>query len=272
MVRLVMGFFFAVFGLHAPSLAEIKAIEAEATYVMGDNQSLADARELALIEAKRLASEEAGTYLEATTVVQEARVTKDDIFLMTAALMSTKVLDEKKILEGEAFKYWIKIRADIDTDVLTKRVSQLLQDQSMKEQVGDQARRIQELEALLKQANDLVAASDSQALPASLDNAKAVRQELDGQRQELREFQVEPNAYLAHRRAESQLNDRDGSNIRLAKLSVSLRPKDPQAYLRLAKAFLKHGKKAQARQALLRGQRALPGNKDIRAMLRTLGR
>ncbi len=54
----------------ANASAEIRTISATGEYRMGDNDTRTDAKRLALLDAKRLALEQAGTYIESITEVK----------------------------------------------------------------------------------------------------------------------------------------------------------------------------------------------------------
>ena len=81
-----MKWFFSLFAMlvlamlfsHA-AVAEIKIIEADSAYLMGDNDSKIDARRIAVQEAKRKALELAGSYVESLTVVKNYQLTSDEV-------------------------------------------------------------------------------------------------------------------------------------------------------------------------------------------------
>ena len=66
--------------------AEVKIIEADSTFIMGDNDSKVDARRIATQEAKRKALELAGTYVESLTTVKNYQLTKDEVMSYTAGV------------------------------------------------------------------------------------------------------------------------------------------------------------------------------------------
>ena len=65
--------------LPVPARGEIQTITHTVKQLFGDNQSPDDARIIAVAKAKRETLELAGVYVEALTIVKEARVDKDEL-------------------------------------------------------------------------------------------------------------------------------------------------------------------------------------------------
>ena len=78
-----------------PACAEIKVIEADSTYVLGDNDSKVDARRIATQEAQRKALELAGTYVASLTQVKEFKLTKDEVTAYTAGIVETEIIKDE---------------------------------------------------------------------------------------------------------------------------------------------------------------------------------
>ena len=76
-----------------PSLAsaQIKEIIAEGTYNMGDGETPSVAESRALLQAKRTALEQAGTYVESYSKVKNFQLTEDEIKVITSGLISLRV-------------------------------------------------------------------------------------------------------------------------------------------------------------------------------------
>ncbi len=83
-------------------------------YIMGENDSRNDAKQYALLDAKRKAMEQFGTYLSSHTTVQNYQLTQDEITTYTAGLMQTTILEEKLEAEGDYMTMYVTIRAVID--------------------------------------------------------------------------------------------------------------------------------------------------------------
>ena len=67
-----------LFSLADKTFAEVKVITSTGKFVMGDKDSKSDAKSIALINAKRAALEEAGTYLSSLSEVKNFEMTKDE--------------------------------------------------------------------------------------------------------------------------------------------------------------------------------------------------
>lgn len=105
--------------------AEPTVVVCEGKYVMGDLDSKKDAKALALMEAKRMAMEKAGTYLESSTEVRDYTLSKDQIQTLTAGVMSVEVLDEKWSMSGENMVVVVRVKATVDSSHLKDRIKAL---------------------------------------------------------------------------------------------------------------------------------------------------
>ncbi|MBI3585365.1 MAG: hypothetical protein HY096_15620 [Nitrospinae bacterium] len=96
-MRYIFAVIIAIF-LFFPSisLAETKEIISEGTYNMGDGETPSVAESRALLQAKRIALEQAGTYVESYTKVENLQLTKDEIQVLASGIMEVEILDKKK--------------------------------------------------------------------------------------------------------------------------------------------------------------------------------
>ena len=107
-------------------LAKTYEVETIGEYVMGDRDTKADARKIALEHAKLLAVEKIGTYLESETVVKDNQVTKDEIRTFASAIVKTVVLSEDlKLLENKTTIFIINIMANVDISLLEKKIKEI---------------------------------------------------------------------------------------------------------------------------------------------------
>jgi len=103
----------------------VKVVVADASYVMGDSDTLAGGEENALIRAKRKAVEEAGVYIEAASqdIEKQAdgkttRLNQLSIRTIAAAVTETEFLEKRRALEGDRIIFYVKIKATINLDTL----------------------------------------------------------------------------------------------------------------------------------------------------------
>jgi tetratricopeptide (TPR) repeat protein len=124
-----------------PALADhSKVVVAEATYVMGDSDTIAAAEEHALLRAKRQAIEEAGVYLEATSEDVEthaggrtSHLNSLGIRTLAAAVTETDILEKRRSFEGDRLVFYVKIKAKVHLDWLTEAIKRMKADEQLAE-------------------------------------------------------------------------------------------------------------------------------------------
>src|SRR3972149_7174963 len=134
--------------------AESKEIISEGTYNMGDGETPSVAESRALLQAKRTALEEAGTYVESYSKVKDLKLTEDEIKVLASGLMEVEILDKKRTVIADGFHFWIKIKARVQTEKMeemAKRVKEkdVIEDYKRIQEAYD--KRQKEIEELKKQ-------------------------------------------------------------------------------------------------------------------------
>lgn len=112
--------------------AEIRTITSTGEYRMGDNDTRTDAKHLALLDAKRLALEQAGVYIESVTEVKSLDLTKEEIRAYTAGIVEVTEQKTRTMMEGESTVVRVDVTAKIDTDVVTRQIEALRKNASGK--------------------------------------------------------------------------------------------------------------------------------------------
>ncbi|EHH1074825.1 hypothetical protein ACFM0N_004074 [Vibrio parahaemolyticus] len=74
-------------------------LEVTEKYVLGDNDTLIDARNLSIEQAKKSASDYAGTYVEQSLVVDDNKITKQQIRVLTAGFLEVLSTTEQRSLD-----------------------------------------------------------------------------------------------------------------------------------------------------------------------------
>jgi hypothetical protein len=97
-------------------LAEVKTIISEATYIMGDGESPSFAEARAIQQAKQTALEQAGTYVESYTKMQNFDLTAEEIQTLAGGVLSVEVLDKQRTLVQDGLRLYVKIKAAVTTD------------------------------------------------------------------------------------------------------------------------------------------------------------
>jgi tetratricopeptide (TPR) repeat protein len=137
------------------AIAEMKIIEAESTYVLGDNDSKVDGRRIATQEAQRKALELAGTYVASITQVKEYRLTRDEVIAYTAGIVETHIITDETRGTLDHPELYIRARCTVDTDILVRQIDRYRESEELREQLETAAKEKETLrkerDALLKQ-------------------------------------------------------------------------------------------------------------------------
>ena len=137
----------SVFLLASPTFAATQTVEESHTYVMGDNDSKNDARQMCFLEAKRKILERAGTLVLSHTQVKSGTLTKDEINSYTAALMKVETVSQRWSINGSgSMTVTMKVRSKIDMDDINKRLNAIQQDSSVQMQIQEQQQSLAALE------------------------------------------------------------------------------------------------------------------------------
>jgi tetratricopeptide (TPR) repeat protein len=152
-VIIILPFFFPSYGF-----TEAKEIISEGTYNMGDGETPTVAESRALLQAKRIAVEQAGTYLESYTKVENLQLTKDEIHVLASGIMEVMIIDKKRTIVGDGFNFWVKIKAKINLDDIEKMAGKVkeravVEDYKKIQEAYDKSQKdIEELKKQLAQA------------------------------------------------------------------------------------------------------------------------
>jgi hypothetical protein len=110
----------AVFGLLCivapPAYADTKTMTADASYIMGDGETPDFAEARALQKAKQTALEEAGTYVQSYTKVQNLDLTTEEIQTIAGGVLQVEVLEKTRSLVADGLRFYTKIKATVTTE------------------------------------------------------------------------------------------------------------------------------------------------------------
>ncbi|EGO63951.1 tetratricopeptide repeat protein, partial [Acetonema longum] len=206
------------------ALAEFKEIVAEGSYTMGEGETMKVAQERALTDAKRMAVEQAGTYVESYSKVNEYRLTEDEIKVVASGIMEVEVLSVDKVLIGDGIRFRVKIRAKVSVDKI-QDIKQKLEERSMMEEYKklqlDYARMQQELEALKRQLQEAQTSREK----------KAVQKKIAGNETEF------TAADWVARGHNEQINGDYQSAIASYSQAIKLNPQEAKAYYNRASCY-----------------------------------
>src|SRR5262249_47609444 len=148
----VLAFFFLMHQ-SLPAEAETQTITATHTYVMGDNDSRNDARQLCFLEAKRKVLEKAGTFIQSHSVVNNMELTKDQISSYSAAVLSVETVKEEVGFNNGQNTLTLTVKADVDTDQVKQLVEAIQADKRLQDSVAKQQQQILQLEQQVQMLN-----------------------------------------------------------------------------------------------------------------------
>ena len=121
--------FTVILGVADPmaAFAEVRVIEADGYYIMGDGpeENAAVAKERARADARRAASEQAGLYVAGMTEVKKGKLTRDEIRTISAAVLEVKEDNvTPEVLGGTVIQYHCRMKAVVDTGSITDQLRQ----------------------------------------------------------------------------------------------------------------------------------------------------
>ncbi|TSA48047.1 MAG: DUF1566 domain-containing protein [Deltaproteobacteria bacterium] len=140
---------FILFVLSAvyPAFAEIRTFEKEVEEVVGRDQSQEQVEAFALQKAKRLAVEEAGTYISSLTVVQNFVLAKDEVTALASGVLQSQVLGVPTIvIKAGIVHVTVKAKITVDTAVLDKQIEVFMRDKGALKERDEALKKMRELE------------------------------------------------------------------------------------------------------------------------------
>lgn len=157
-LQVLTSFFICLIFLSGISNAEQKTIVKEYSYEAGEQDTKVSCRVMAMTQIKRLVLEEAGTYIAGTTVVKGLHLESDQITVMTAGIVSLKVIDES--WNGKVF--YMKAEATIDTDDIAKKLENVMQNQNQVAELESTKQKIDELQSEVESLKIAMSATQKQ--------------------------------------------------------------------------------------------------------------
>lgn len=146
--------------LPAAGFPGTREIMAEGAYHMGDGETPSVAESRALLQAKRMAVEQAGTYVESYSKVKNLQLTEDEIQVLASGLMEVTVLEKKRAIAGDGFNFFVKIRAIVQSEKMEEMAKRVKEKSAVEhykkvQEAYDQSQReIEELKHQLTQARN----------------------------------------------------------------------------------------------------------------------
>ena len=156
-----------LFSLLLPSVAfaEVKTIEAEGSYTMGDGleESYAVAEQRARADALRKASHRAGIFVESISEVKDSTLTRDEVNIISSTVLEVKEEHlSKEVVAGQALRYRCHVVALVDTSAVMGQLRRSREDlaaavarnKALEAETARMNAQIEDLKAQYAQAKD----------------------------------------------------------------------------------------------------------------------
>jgi tetratricopeptide (TPR) repeat protein len=224
--------------------AEIKSLVKEYTYQASELDSKTSCRAIALEQVKRELLEELGSYIESTTVVQNAQIEKDEIKTISAGIVQTKILAEN--WDGKYF--WIKAEVSADPNEVAASIEKVRNDQKLSEELAE------------SQAEKEEALQEVDRLKAELSKSNADKEKLAQYNQAVNKLQASDS--FEEGTAMTVAGDYEGATKAYDRV-IYLRPEDPKAYFGRSIVYIYLGNYSRATQDLDRAMVIRPANTNV---------
>ncbi|NTW17909.1 MAG: tetratricopeptide repeat protein [Syntrophaceae bacterium] len=116
-------------------VSETTEIVSEGIYNMGDGETPIIAEGKALEQAKRVAIEQAGTYVKSYSTMKNFQIAEDEVQVLASGIMEVTVLDKKRTVAEDAIKFWVKIKALVYPDRM-EVMAERIRDQGLADDYG----------------------------------------------------------------------------------------------------------------------------------------
>jgi hypothetical protein len=147
--------------LPTSAFAEVQTITATHTYILGDNDSRNDARQLCFLQAKQKVLEKAESFIQSQSVVNNFELTKDQITSYSAAVLSVEIVKEDVDFSNGQTTLTLTVKADVDGDQVNALLAAIVADKSLADRVTQQQQQTRELEEQVQTLNSRLSVATS---------------------------------------------------------------------------------------------------------------
>ncbi len=136
------------------AVAQVKVFNHKVDQPFSGSQSPDDAYRAALARAKSEVLEEAGTYLESLSVVENFVLKRDEVIALAAGIVKTTVVARKNYATDKTFGIILETRIEVDSSMVEKRMRRLLEDQALLRKYNEMQQRQRQLLAHMRQLEE----------------------------------------------------------------------------------------------------------------------
>ena len=160
--------------------AEVRTLLVTGEYRMAVYDTAEDAKHMALLDAKRLALEQAGTYVESITQVKNLDLTRAEMKSYTAGIVEVVTQTVRTLREGSVTVVRVDAMVKIDTDDVSRQIEVLRKNESARAEIlrlnSENDRLWKELEA---KTQELYTRKSPNGVEELLEQRRQLSKELD---------------------------------------------------------------------------------------------
>jgi hypothetical protein len=166
---LVASLFLSLF-TGTTAIAAPTTITETCDFVLGDNDTKNEAREVSFVRCKRRLLERAGSFIQSNVQVTNGKLSKDQVTTYAAAVLSVEVVKERFFFKGESMVLEQTVKAKVDLADVKKRLAAIIGDKSVSRKVEGQQKQITDLEKRVEELRQELGS-------AKTNRAKSIRKE-----------------------------------------------------------------------------------------------
>lgn len=159
--NIIITLLFAL-GMGSFSYAQTDTVSASYKYVMGDNDTKSDARNLCFLNAKKLCLEKAGTFVKSQLSLKKSEiqrndnfdyseVTQQDIQTFTGAFVKAEVVNEELSYVGETIAISMTVRAIVNSNNILDQIVAVKEDEGLSKRIKAQQDQLIAMESKIKE-------------------------------------------------------------------------------------------------------------------------
>jgi len=160
----------------------------------------------ALQKAKRLAVEEAGTYISSLTVVLNYQLQKDEVTALASGVVQAKIVGiPARWVENDVLHVKVKARIEVDTSILDRQIQEIMKEKGTLKRLEEEQKKVRDLEDKL--AN--LKSSEVKRLEELNAQALALERDRDRQRLFMEEQSLKAKGELSKAEADRLAKERE---------------------------------------------------------------
>jgi len=205
-MKQIFGILILVILFPTLGLAEVRVFEKEVEEIVGRGQSQEQVEAFALQKAKRLAVEEAGTYISSLTVVLNYQLKKDEVTALASGVVQAKIVGIPAVrVESGVVHVKVKARIEVDTSILDRQIQEIMKEKGTLKRLEEEQKKVRELEDKL--AN--LKSSEVKRLEELNAQALALERERDRQHLFMQEQSLKAKGELSKAEADRLAKERE---------------------------------------------------------------